>query len=293
MKPQISPKDWQRLSAYLDRELSPRELEQVEQQISARPEMQSALRQMEQNRAMMRSLPRHRVPHNFTLTPEMVGQTRRPAQQWRLWPALSFSSALATLLVVATFLFQMLPGAAPVMQSAEAPMAAMESAEMAGGAQMDSATRAMGQPNVIYWGGLPVVPYANGLGGGGDGLGGGAGDPSYTQSLPNLFNSPEAIMKAPEMGLTAPEEQPAAPVPTPAPMPSFDGAPIEGTGPILGVPSADQAGMPAESPYIEAAPVLEEPVANRVDYTLIQAGLAAIAVITGLAAFLLYRRSLS
>ncbi|HZW04290.1 MAG TPA: zf-HC2 domain-containing protein, partial [Anaerolineaceae bacterium] len=95
MNDQLSSKDWQLLSAYLDGQLSNRERAQVEQRLRIHPEYRDALQTLRQNQVMLRSLPRRRVPRNFTLTPEMVAAPRRTLIP-PLAPFLRFSSALAT-----------------------------------------------------------------------------------------------------------------------------------------------------------------------------------------------------
>ena len=74
MKAEISPKDWGLLSAYLDKELSPREMIKVEQKLRASQELQDTLKEMQLTRSLIQSLPRKHTPRNFTLTPDMAAQ---------------------------------------------------------------------------------------------------------------------------------------------------------------------------------------------------------------------------
>ena len=123
MKAQLSPKEWQQISEYLDDQLSPKEKNRLEERFRLRPDLQEGLEELRHTRLVLRSVPKRRVPHNFTLTPEMV----RPRSISRLFPVLSFSSALATILIIVTLALRLLPAisssSAPEMQSLSAPAA--------------------------------------------------------------------------------------------------------------------------------------------------------------------------
>src|SRR5450756_475407 len=97
MTPRIFPDDWEILSAYLDGQLSDREMTQLRQRLDAQPELQRALDELQRTKMVLRSAPRRRVPRNFTLTPAMAPT---PKPWYRLAPTLSFASALAFLLLV-------------------------------------------------------------------------------------------------------------------------------------------------------------------------------------------------
>jgi anti-sigma factor RsiW len=97
MKNQIKSRDWEALSAYLDGQLSNREHTRLETRLRSEPELQVALEELQQTRGVLRSLPKLRVPRNFTLTPEMVGLKRDTP---RMIPVLSFASVLAMILLV-------------------------------------------------------------------------------------------------------------------------------------------------------------------------------------------------
>ena len=76
MDNRIKSQDWETLSAYLDGQLTPRELTHLETRLSSDPELRTALEELRQTRGVLRSLPKLRVPRNFTLSPEMVGIRR-------------------------------------------------------------------------------------------------------------------------------------------------------------------------------------------------------------------------
>ncbi len=115
MSSQLSSRDWELLSAYLDRRLKPRELASLEARLSADPDLSAALGEIQRTRDALRSLPRLRAPRNFTLTPQMVGQRSpvrtRPAS--RLAPVFGFASALATFILVLVIVGDLLGILAP------------------------------------------------------------------------------------------------------------------------------------------------------------------------------------
>lgn len=129
MNPQLSPRDWETLSAYLDRQLKPKELAHLEVRLSANPQLSAALGELQRTRDALRSLPKMRAPRNYTLTPQMVGQRFKIRSQptRRIAPVLGFATAFATfilvLVVVGDLLGILSPTARPV---AQAPVATME-----------------------------------------------------------------------------------------------------------------------------------------------------------------------
>jgi len=105
MNYQVSPNDFELLSAYLDQELDPASQRQLEARLKSIPELRSALRDLQHTRQMLRAAPRYRAPRYFTLTPQMVGiksGSERPVR--RIYPVFQFASALASLLFVLVLL---------------------------------------------------------------------------------------------------------------------------------------------------------------------------------------------
>jgi anti-sigma factor RsiW len=94
-----SSRDLELLSTYLDGQLSQSSRARLETRIQADPALASALEELRQTRALLRSTPHRRAPRNFTLTPRMAG-IRPPVP--RLVPALSWASAVAMLLFIFT-----------------------------------------------------------------------------------------------------------------------------------------------------------------------------------------------
>lgn len=92
----ISNRDWVQLSAYLDGEMSPREIKRIEERLTKEPVLQLALEELHQTKLTLQQTPKLKVPRNFFLTPAMVSlKTRpRPVRRYRL------ASALMTFMLI-------------------------------------------------------------------------------------------------------------------------------------------------------------------------------------------------
>ena len=86
----IARPDLERLSAFLDGELSPREAEQLEARLATDKELSGALAALRATAEVVGSLPEVRPPRSFALTQDMV----RPR---RAYPILQLSTAAAAL----------------------------------------------------------------------------------------------------------------------------------------------------------------------------------------------------
>ncbi len=95
----LSPGDWQLLSAYLDDQLSDKEKRQVEERLQVNPEYQSTLIALRQTRQLLHALPSRRVPRNFTLSGQSAQKNNMPS----FFAILRFSSVAVALLLVAVF----------------------------------------------------------------------------------------------------------------------------------------------------------------------------------------------
>jgi anti-sigma factor RsiW len=95
----ISFRDIEKLSAYLDGQLSPSESTRLEKTIRSDENLAAALKDLRHTRALLQRTPRRRAPRNFTLTPKMAG-IRAPIP--RLVPVFSWASAVAMLLFIFT-----------------------------------------------------------------------------------------------------------------------------------------------------------------------------------------------
>ena len=120
-------RDLEKLSAYLDGELTPAETVRLDARLRKEAALAEALGEMRATKRALGLLPMLRPPRNFTLTPKMAG-IREP----RRYPALRWASALATLAFMAACgldAFGVLSRGVSFGASAPAPMAAeMQSA---------------------------------------------------------------------------------------------------------------------------------------------------------------------
>lgn len=106
MKNRISPRDQEMLSAYLDGQLSSKDIARLQARLKDERQMQVALEELRMTREALRSLPRLRAPRSFTLTPEMVSRrtaARRTAAGRPAYPVFGFASLVASLLLVFVF----------------------------------------------------------------------------------------------------------------------------------------------------------------------------------------------
>jgi len=100
MTTNISPRDWEALSAYLDGQLAPKERQNLEARLQARADLRAALDELRRTREVVRARLPVRAPRNFTLTPEMAGIRKPSRPAMTLFPAMRLASALSSLLFV-------------------------------------------------------------------------------------------------------------------------------------------------------------------------------------------------
>jgi hypothetical protein len=113
MRAQISNRDYEQISAYIDGQLSSNEQRKLEERLRTRPELQTVVEDLRRTKTLLRMAPHRRAPRNFILTPAMVGQEKAKRTQstfFNLFPALSFASALAAIALVISLVFELLPG---------------------------------------------------------------------------------------------------------------------------------------------------------------------------------------
>lgn len=312
---QLSPKEWQLLSAYLDGVVSPRERIQIEKKLDSEDSFRQALQSLRQTRTVIRSMPRRRVPRNFTLTPEMV-QVRQPA---RIFPVLRFSSAFAAIAAVILFAIQLLP----TSMKAAAPIAPPAALEMSA-----AAAPASTEPPLIFWG-EPAARAEKGMGGGGGGDGtafgmGGAADSSAYAATPSIqFVIPQTTSEPGVGGESEPLVEAPAPAATENAAPPLAAAPLEATpsveegtveplqeapatpapsrsqstlagNPVLGLNLQESGKIIAESQPLETAQSLEtEKKQIPLRSLLLPAaiGLSVLALLMAIAAFILWKKS--
>lgn len=240
MKTQLTPRDTQQLSAYLDGALSSAERADLEKRLATRADLAAGLEELRQTRAVLRAAPRRKAPRNFTLKPDMV-PARRTA--WRGWtPVFSFASAATALVALVMLLGQMLP-----LGGAAAPMAMPVAMEKQAAPQAQDTVQAT--PMIITWG--QTQGYGMGGGGGNDmaaasAPGGLAAEPPAApesiRAMPTATpeGNPPAATEQPPLMLAAPTEMPAA---------------ADANGLILGIaPTEEQGSISTPQTVQETAP---------------------------------------
>ena len=100
MTTQITPRDWETLSAYLDDQLSAPERNELENRLGNIPELNQGFEELRSTRMVLRSLPKLRAPRNFTLTPSMAGQRMGASLTSGIYPLLRLAATLATLFFI-------------------------------------------------------------------------------------------------------------------------------------------------------------------------------------------------
>ena len=118
MTKQTSFQDIKNLSAYLDKQLSKSAQARLEAKIAIQPELQEILLEMRQARSLLGHTPKLKVPHNFTVTPKMVGM--RPPLP-RSVPIFRMASLTAAILLFISFTFNYLAPFDSVPNPAKAP----------------------------------------------------------------------------------------------------------------------------------------------------------------------------
>jgi hypothetical protein len=122
----LSQRDIEILSTYLDGQLTDSEGARLESRLQAEIELRTTLEEMRRTRAILRSAPILRAPHNYTLKPGMVKSRQRIP---RAYPVLRLASVLASFLFILAFVGDLIgqraPALAPVVmvQQVEAPTA--------------------------------------------------------------------------------------------------------------------------------------------------------------------------
>jgi anti-sigma factor RsiW len=125
MKNQLSTRDYELISAYLDNQLDDKERANFDLRLKAGPELRKELHEISITRQMIHSLPRLRAPRNYFIKPEPVPV--RPSL--RLAPVFGVVSAIASILLAfvifgSTFLMSnqpiaMAPASAPLLQETQ------------------------------------------------------------------------------------------------------------------------------------------------------------------------------
>jgi hypothetical protein len=279
MNARISADEWEKLSAYIDDQLNPKEKVHFEELLDSKPDLRAAYQELVQLKQLFRNLPQRKAPRNYTLSPRV--STARPPLFRILIPTFSFGSAVATLLLFITIFLRggLLPMLASETVLEEPAALRVESFEMQPDIQEES--------QIITWG----SPFTGGMGGGADaeafGKGGGPG--IDTAGLP---------MVEPEIGLEAgiePIGPPAEDKPEEQVGEKFEIQPAEeNLDLIIGIRPAEERGqiLAEEEPIMRLASA-DEQAGTGIYFLPIQLSLGILAISFGLAAFFLRRKELN
>lgn len=259
MTTQITNRDWEALSAYLDGELSPREEARLEVRLQSDEGLRSALEDLRLTQAMLRSQPKLKAPRNFTLSPEMAGE--KPVQSgirsiFNAYPFFRLASALAGILLVfvlvGDFLTSRQLASAPAVQPAAELRMATETVQLEA-APVEEEIQALQLPEAEE----PAPEKA-----------------VEGEALSDAYLKPQATgmpSTAPETALSQAGEQEEEVPGSEQPTPAADLPPGAGGG----LESA------------QSAPI--QSTASRLDWRVLEIGLAVIALFSGLAAWYLRR----
>ena len=105
MKKKISSKDLELLSAYIDGELKSRQRIQLQARLHEEPLLDKTLLNLQQTKKILQAAPKLKSPRNFTLTSEMVGESRASLKQFfRFRMVTAVASFLLILVLVGDYL---------------------------------------------------------------------------------------------------------------------------------------------------------------------------------------------
>ncbi|MBS3752067.1 MAG: hypothetical protein KGY46_01620 [Anaerolineales bacterium] len=93
----ISRRDWQLLSEYIDGELSERKRIRLESRLDSERGLRTALQSIKKTRRILRTAPRLSAPKEFVLTPDMLPRRQKES----FFPVLRFATVLVSMLLVA------------------------------------------------------------------------------------------------------------------------------------------------------------------------------------------------
>lgn len=285
MKANLTVRDFELFSAYLDGQLSPAEIKRLEEQLDANPEWREALSELEATRRLLRSAPRYRAPRNFTISAETARSLKPKRQLFPAFPVFRLSSALAALSVLAVVILQVVGLRAPAAANLVAMAPAMEAAPMENSAQKTAGeepeyTFQWTQPQgfgggdgtgvsepagsmvtgkypssggIVTYGDQQPQPAAGGMGGGG-GTGAIVLPPN---ALPSEKMADGEMPSRAGTAEASPPSQSAPQVEQPSAERYFSTV-IEGGGPILGLPAPGEGGKVIDSSADETPVVRAE-----------------------------------
>jgi hypothetical protein len=292
------------LSAYLDNQLSEKDSGKVESALLIDAALKHELEMLDATRRLLRNAPTIKVPRNFTLTPTMVTKTN-PFKFWM--PAMSFSSAMAAILLVLSYIFNF----NPVSTSMATQSRSMDMLTASDSVAMEMADQSVKgtveeTPMIIQWNN----PQAGGMGGGG----GPAAAVAEGEVIVEEAAPMAAEMPAPEMNAgadtaflatteeTYAEEMAAAepsvamdqelPVAKDVPDTNSDFSEEAASNLILGVSPEEERGqiIDEQSPAIPQLEPVEAPVKNQLAaLSIFRGGLLLLSITFAIIAYLMHR----
>jgi len=280
MSVNVTPDEWEMVSAYLDDQLPAAEKLIIEQQLGLRPELQSAYHELRRLKFAFKSLPPKKAPRNYTLSPKEKKEKTSIFQM--LVPAFGFSSAVAAILLAITIFFQITPSGSMVSQ---APEPAMMAAEQESG---QSKTAPGTQPQIITWGSPGGVGFGGGGSGPAYGIGGGAPAAAVEQQTMD-----DAAKIAGSQDLTAKSLPTGEPTIIEKQVPEQDvpPLPVEQNDLISGIRPAEQRGKILSTPPGQPTISPESSDASgRLNFSALQILLVILTIVFGLSAFFLHRK---
>ncbi len=289
----LSDRDLEKLSAYLDGEISRKDRERLEARLLEDEDFRNAHEELQHTRQVMRSLLSMRAPRNYFVNAEMVGQKETVS---RAFPVLRFASVLASVLFVLLFLgdiFVPRSGAVSTLKAVQVAETIMEEAEapVAEAPQIESEL-----PEVQADQALDMVPVE------------GEAAESAVAEAPQIESDLPEAQADQAMEMAPAEGEAAAPLPEPTP-----GSPSEPLAEMermlaTGIPapieeSEEIVGGVAESfaapNLLEEGGVIDIPLEEQLQQTtnfwtvvrFLEIFLIVIALATGLAALMLFRKN--
>lgn len=100
MTPEITPRDWEAISAYLDDQLAPKERQKLEARLERESHLRRTLEELRQMKQVLRAQPVMRAPRNFTISPQMAGIRQGARTGYSPFPLLRLASVLAAVFFV-------------------------------------------------------------------------------------------------------------------------------------------------------------------------------------------------
>ena len=267
--------DLELLSSYLDGQLSTSEQELVEERLESDFIYNDAFEKLRRTRLILRSLPQRPAPRNFTLSAEV---NKKKVNIPFFFQIFRFSSAVTVLGLVILLVFDYLPSNRQSvinqkLEVAQAPAAA-------------DAAKSNEPPMIIIWGTSQPEVLGKG-GGGGDGNAQTGAITSYaipqSATEPSTLHSEKVI--PPAQTLSPQVESTLA-----APQIKESESAISGTGPILGIPPSNERGSVLFTLSVQSPAASTEKLdALRISELV----MGALALLTGIIAFLLHKKQVS